>query len=299
MVSLSQTVAIVGAAGKVGYATAVSLRQAGVQVRAILRNSSKEARLVEIGCEIYAADIQDSDALAAAIRGVDTVQIILPVAPEVQDTCEQMFEAIESLASAVEKTHARRVLAISDYGAHVTHDIGMPTMFHAFEERLSKLDCEAIVVRSAPHMEGWARASRLAAESGSLPSFYCPADMAFPTISAADLGRISAKLLLRSSGKRGVEIVHGEGPRRYSANDVAAALSTLLGRNIVVKIVPRQHWDEQLQRVMNRSLAELLVKTNDAQNSGLVDVDPNSGEVFYGTTELIDALRPLLGLAKI
>jgi uncharacterized protein YbjT (DUF2867 family) len=299
MESVPQIVAIVGAAGKVGYATAVSLRQAGVPVRAILRNSSKEARLVEIGCEVSVADIQDSDALAAAIRGVDTVQIILPVAPEVQDTGKQMFEAIESLASAVEKAHARRVLAISDYGAHVMHDIGMPTMFHAFEKRLSELNCEIIILRSAPHMEGWARATRLAAESGMVPSFYNPADMPFPTISAADLGTLSAKLLLRSSRKRCVEIVHGEGPRRYSANDVAAALSTLLGRNIAVKIVPRKHWDDQFQRVMNRSLAQLLVRTNDAQNNGLVDVDPNPGEVLYGTTDLIDALRPLLGTARI
>lgn len=45
---------------------------------------------------------------------------------------------------------------------------------------------------------------------------------------------------------------------------------------------------------MPASLADLLIKTNDAKNrGGLIDVEPK-GEVRYGTTELIDALRLLL-----
>jgi hypothetical protein len=41
--------------------------------------------------------------------------------------------------------------------------------------------------------------------------------------------------------------------------------------------------------------ADLLIKANDAQNKGgLVEIEPNSGEVRYGSTELIDALRPLI-----
>lgn len=45
---------------------------------------------------------------------------------------------------------------------------------------------------------------------------------------------------------------------------------------------------------MCASLAELLIKANDAQNGGLVDVEPNSSDIRYGTTELIDALRALV-----
>ena len=44
---------------------------------------------------------------------------------------------------------------------------------------------------------------------------------------------------------------------------------------------------------MSPSLAELLIKANDAQNQGgLVDIEQD-GEVRHGTTRLIDALRPL------
>lgn len=287
--------AIVGAAGKVGYATSLALREAGVPVRAILRDAAKAARLREIGCEIAIADLQDAKALAKAIGDADVVQIILPPSPQAKDTAREMREAIESLAGALEETRPKRVLAVSDYGAHIAHDIGMPTMCRTFEERISQLNGHKLFLRSAEHMQGWGRAIPAAIASGTLPSFHDPVDIPFPTISAPDLGVIAAKLLLQPTSEKDVEIVHAEGPRRYSANDVATALSELLGRTINVEAVPRSQWTEIFEQVMSVSLAELLVKANDAQNKGgLVDVEPNSSDIRYGTTELIDALRPLL-----
>jgi hypothetical protein len=46
---------------------------------------------------------------------------------------------------------------------------------------------------------------------------------------------------------------------------------------------------------MPPTLADLLIKANDAKNKGgLVDVEKSVGEVIYGKTELADVLRPLL-----
>lgn len=288
-------IAIIGAAGKVGYATTIALREAGVPVKAILRDAAKSSRLSELGCEIALANLQDSEALAKAIGDADVVQVILPPSPQAEDTAKEMRGAIESLFDALERTHPRRVLAISDYGAHITHDIGMPTMCRSFEERLSQLPGHKLFLRSAEHMQGWGRAIPAAIASGTLPSFHDPVDMPFPTISAPDLGLIAADLLLRPTSEKDLEVVHAEGPRRYSAINVARALSELLGRQINVEAVHRSQWKETFESVMSASLAELLIKANDAQNKGgLVDVEPNSHEVRYGTTQLIDALRSLL-----
>ncbi|KAK0760495.1 hypothetical protein N5P37_006689 [Trichoderma harzianum] len=266
---VSEMFAIVGAAGKVGYATSLALRDA--------------------------ADLLDSKALAKAIGDAHTVQIILPPSPQAKDPAEEMRRGIESLASALEEARPKLVLAISDYGAHITNDIGMPTLCRTFEERLSKLDCHKVFLRSAEHMQGWGRAVPRAIESGTLPSFHDPLDMVFPTVSAPDVGAIAADILLRPASDNLVEIVHAEGPRRYSANDVAAVLSELLGRTINAEAVPRSRWKGAFESVMSPSLAELLIKANDAQNEGgLVDVEPDAKEVRYGTTELLDALRPLV-----
>lgn len=289
-------VAIVGASGKVGLATSSALRKSGVPVRAILRDESKAAPLRDLGCEVALADLQDPKALAKAIGNADAVQVIIPSAPQVPDTALQMRQAIESLAEALEAVQPKRVLAISDYGAHVVDDIGMPTLFRFIEERLSRLSCHKLFLRSAEHMQGWGRFIPAATASGTLPSFHDPLDMQFPTVSAPDVGVISAELLMRpsSAGENSVEYFHAEGPRRYSANDVATSLSQLMDRTIKAEAVPRSAWKGAFERVMSGTLAELLIKANDAQNKGgLVDVEPN-GKVFYGKTELIDALRPLI-----
>lgn len=287
--------AIVGAAGKVGYATSLALREAGVPVKAILRDASEAARLSEIGCEIALADLLDYIALARAIGNATVVQIILPPSPQVKDTAEEMREAIECLARALEEARPKRVLAISDYGAHITKDIGMPTMCRNFEERLGQLSGHKLFLRSAEHMQGWERAIPIAIESGILPSFHDLVNMPFPTISAPDLGLIAAGLLLRPASEKDVEVVYAEGPRRYSASDVAIALGELLGREIKAEAVPLSQWKEKFERVMSPTLTELLIKANDAKNKGgLVDIEENSGEAYYGNTKLIDALRPLL-----
>lgn len=289
--------AIVGAAGKIGYATCVALREAQMPVRAVVRRDSNSAHLRAIGCEVKVADLHDSEALANAIDGVETVQVIVPPSVQADDGARQMRIAIESIGSALEKVKPRRVLAISDYGAHVDHDIGMPTMCGALEARISNIKCHRVILRSAEHMQNWARAIPAAVTTDTLRSFPISPDMPFPAVSAPDVGQIAARILLQPVEDDKFEVVHAEGPQRYSVDNVAAALSQLLGREIRLEISPRSQWKDALELAMSPSLAELLIKANDALNKGgLIDVDPSSGKVCYGTTALIDGLRPLLPL---
>lgn len=291
--------AIVGAAGKVGYATAKTLRQAGKPVRAVIRSENKAVLLRDIGCEVALADIKDVKGMIEAIGDAEYVQIILPPAPQAEDTAKEMRNDIESLADALEQVKPKRILAISDYGAHNTQDIGMPTMCRDFQQRITQLSGHKIFLRSAEHMENWGRAIARAAETGILRTFHDPVDMELPTISASDVGRFSAELLLRFEGetKETIDVFHAEGPRRYSTNDVAAALGEILAKAIRAEIVPRSQWQKAFEGVMSPSLAELLIKANDAQNvGGLVDIEPGAKEVHHGTTELIGALRDLVQL---
>jgi len=286
--------AIIGASGNVGSSTSLALRQAGVPVRAILHDLAKGSRLSELGCEIAVADLQDSATLAEAIRDADAVQVILPVHRQAEDPAEDLSLSIESIIDALKQTHPRRMLIISDYGAHVSEDIGMPSIFHKFEARFQTVEGSKLILRSAEHMHNWGRVIPVALASGTLPTFQDPIDMVQPTIAAQDLGLIAARLLLRPESGSDLDIIHAEGPRRYSASDVATALSQLSGRTIHTQAVPRSQWTNAFEQVP-ASLADLLIKANEAKNKGgLVDIEPNADEVIYGTTELIDALRPLV-----
>jgi NAD(P)H dehydrogenase (quinone) len=143
-------------------------------------------------------------------------------------------------------------------------------------------------------VEGWGALIPLAAAAGVLPSFHHPVDKEFPTVSARDVGVIAAHLAREVGTEPPELIVHAEGPRRYSANDVAKALSELLGRTVTVQAVLRAQWQPTLTKVVSESTATLLTGLYDAHNrGGLIDVEPN-GEVRRGATALIDALRPLV-----
>jgi len=286
--------AIIGAAGNVGFSTSSALRATGAAVRAILHDATKSTRLTAIGCDVAVADIQDSDALAQAIAGADAVQIIVPLRPTVADPAADMRQSIDSIITALDRARPQRILAISDYGAHIAGDIGMPSLFHGLEARLRALGGDLTILRSAEHIHNWARGIPAAIESGSLPGFHDAADMPQPMIAAQDLGRIAADLLLRAPRGHGIKIVHAEGPHRHSAQDIADALSSLSGRQIQAVGVPRDHWERAFSQ-LPASLADLVSKANDAKNKGrLVDVEAHVGEVSYGTTGLIEALRLLL-----
>jgi NAD(P)H dehydrogenase (quinone) len=284
-------IAVIGAAGNVGYSTSTALRQMGVPVRSILRDPAKAPRLGEIGCEIALADLQETAALAQAIDKADAVQVIVPPSLKATDPAQDLRLSIRSILAALTLTQPRLILAISDYGAHVTEDIGMPSIFHGLEEQLRELSGHKIILRSAEHMHNWGRVVPTALASGTLPTFQDPIDSVQPTIAAADLGHIAATLLLRPDGGQDVTIIHAEGPRRYSARDVATALGQLSGKTIQAQAIPRSQWQEAFGR-LPASLADLLIKANDAKNKGgLVDVEPDAKEVIHGTTELIDGLR--------
>jgi len=287
--------AIVGAAGKVGYATSMALREAGVPVRAVLRNAAKARQLSAIGCDVALADLRDPVALGAAIADAHTVQIILPPALRAEDAVGDMRRSVDSLVEALSKARPMRVLAISDYGAHVGEGLGMPDMYHNLEQQLRRLDMQKVFVRSAEHIEGWGSFIPVAMATGILPSFHQPVDAAFPMVCARDVGLIAADLLLDSSTSADERIVHAEAKRRYSAADVAGALSQLLGRRVSAQGVPRSQWMERLGRVVGMGTARLLVDAYDAHGrGGLIDVASGEGEIRYGATELIDALRPLI-----
>jgi uncharacterized protein YbjT (DUF2867 family) len=287
-------IAILGAAGNVGFATSSKLREAGVPVRAILRDEGKADRLRAIGCDVAIADLHDAEALAEAIGGADTAQIILPPPTQAEDAIGEMRDAIDSIATALNQAQPKRMLAISDYGAHIDEWIGMPSAFRLFEDRLRQLEIPKVILRSAEHMQGWAAFFPVAAGAGVLPSLHHPIDAAFPTISAPDLGVISAGLLLDGSVWSNERILHAEGPRRYSASDVATAMSELLGRSVAAMALPREQWQENLEKAVSPSTTKLLIDLYEAHNKGgLVDVEPN-GKVLHGTTDLIEALRPLV-----
>lgn len=285
-------IAIIGATGKIGSTTARELRQRGEAVRAIVRDQAKADELRALGCAIAVADVHDTAAIQAAITGARAVQVIVPLDLRAVDAPADVKAIIDALYDAIANAQPARVVAISDYGAHLDIDTGITNTFHYLEEKLGKLPGNVTFIRSAEHMQNLARVARRAVESGTLPTFHSPLDKIFPTVSAFDVGGVSAELLLAADAPR---IVHVEGPRRYRAIDIAEMLSDISGRDVTAVELPRSQWDEVLiQAGISPSYAALVTRLNDVHNTGVIDVEEGAGEIRRGTTDLREVLASLV-----
>jgi NAD(P)H dehydrogenase (quinone) len=287
--------AVFGATGNIGGATVRALRERGAPVRAIVRDGSRAGALEALGCEIDVADLRDSASIVAAIDGAAAVQVIVPVAPRAADARAEMNGAIDAMADALRESAPPAVLAISDYGAEVDGPTGITRTFRRLEDRFRDLPGAVTFLRSAEHMQNWGRQAPAAVDTGVLASLHHPLTKRFPTVSAPDVGLVAAELLLDEPPPGGSpRVVHVEGPRRYTALDVAAALSEISGREVVARELPREAWATALGRGgLGMSYAALVVELFDAHNAGLIGAE-DGGEIRRGTTELRDVLASLV-----
>ncbi|MGF6229485.1 NAD(P)H dehydrogenase (quinone) [Inquilinus ginsengisoli] len=285
---------IIGATGRIGGAAARELRQRGRAVRAVVRDPGKAGTLADSGCDIAVADIADTGALTAALTGAEGVLAIVPLAPSRGDAAAETRSLIASLGRALEAARPPRTVAISDYGAQHAASTGITVLFHHLEQRLGGLPGIAFL-RSAEHMENWARSLRAATATGVLASLHHPLDKRFPTVSALDVGLIAADLL--AAAEAPPRILHAEGPQRYTALEVATGLAGPLGRPVQAMALPRGQWDEALAAGgLTEGYVRLITDLYDAHNAGRIEVE--GGEVRRGTTPLAEVLAALVRQAR-
>jgi uncharacterized protein YbjT (DUF2867 family) len=244
---------------------------------------------------VVRADLLDPDAVAAAVQGCDSVQVICPVPARAADPVAQMEDVIDALVQGLRAVPTAAVVAISDYGAEIPAGTGITAIFHRLESRLGELPNALTFVRSSEHMHNWTRQLPATLKTGTLASMHQPLTKAFPTVHAPDLGAITADLLLSPLSPAGSpRVVYAEGPRRYSAPEVAAALATITASDITARELPREQWEPMLTAAgATPGLAKLTAELYDAHNAGMIDAPPGA-DIRYGTTPLKEALASVI-----
>ncbi len=277
-------ITILGATGKIGGAAAKALRERGIPTRAVVRDRTKADRLTSLGCEIVVADMLDRAALSRTMAGADAVLGLCPISPKTENVLDDARRLTESLAGALETARPRHAVVISDYGAHVPEGTGITLLFHHLEARLAALPVTMTFLRSAEHMQNWARQIPVALKTGTLPTLHHPITKTFPTVSAFDVGVVAAELLATPPRHEKPRTVHVEGPVRYSSIDVARAIETVVEKPIAAAPLPREQWEAVLRGGgVNDTYARAVAEMQDAHNAGRIDVEPG-GEVVLGKT---------------
>ncbi|OXI31772.1 NmrA family transcriptional regulator [Burkholderia sp. AU16741] len=287
---------IFGASGNVGLSTVTALRNAGHSVRAVLRDARHRELFVQLGCDVAIAGLADANAIAAAIDGAQAVQLLCPAPAVDPDPAATMTRTIDAATAALAANPPPALLALSDYGAELEGNTGITRLFRDFEARLKTIPTQLTLLRSAEHLQNWARVLPVALGTGVLPSFHHPVGEVFPTVWAPDVGVVAARLLLDApEGGSGPRIVSVEGPRRVSVTAIADTLGAVARRAIVAHALPRDTWSATLLRAgLSERHAQLIVDLYDVHNAGRIDVEADVSERVYGTTTLEEALAVLV-----
>jgi len=180
-------------------------------------------------------------------------------------------------------------VAESTYGAQPGDRLGDLGVLFQLEQALALLPVPIAVIRGAYYMSNWLLSLDEVKKDGVLPTLY-PADFKLPMVAPEDIGAFAAKLMLNA--ETGLHFI--EGPERYSPNDVAAAFSEVLDKQVTVASITENGWLDTLKKQgFSGPAAEYMVNMTRITLEEKYEVtDPHRG-----ATTLQDHIQKLVSIS--
>lgn len=270
---------VLGASGHVGSAVARTLLAEGEPVTVVLRDPAKAAPWEKRGAKIALADVHDVDALRAAFTRGARLFLLNPPAPPSTDTDAEERSTVDTILAAVDGAGLEKIVAQSTYGAQPGEHIGDLGVLYRLEQALAGMLVPATLLRAAYFMSNWDAALESARTEGTVPTFF-PPDLALPMVAPVDIGAYAARLMMQPTvGSHAIE-----GPRHYTANDVAEAFAKALERPVKAVQIPERKWTAALAELgFSPAAAESFATM---MRTVLEGVFPDSANAVRGETTL-------------
>ncbi|MEU2712526.1 NmrA/HSCARG family protein [Streptomyces sp. NPDC007205] len=237
------TVAVTGATGAQGGATARALLAAGHRVRALTRRPDAPAAqaLRTLGAEIRHADFDDRPSLDAALTGADALFAV--TTPFGTDTATEVRQG-EALVDAAAATRVRHVVLTS--AAHADRATGVPhyDSKYRIEQHLRASGTPWTVIAPAAFMDNYTGGWTLAGLRAGVFGWPMPPDRPFALIPASDIGAFAALTFERRTDFTGRRIDIASDT--CTPEQIAATLTRAAGR-------PVRHREVALDHVRTRS----------------------------------------------
>ncbi|WP_411084420.1 NmrA/HSCARG family protein [Streptomyces sp. cmx-18-6] len=232
------TVAVTGATGSQGRATARALLAAGHRVRALTRRPDAPAAdaLRGLGADVRHADFDDRASLDAALSGADSLFAV--TTPFGTSTATETRQG-KTLVDAAEAARLGHIVLTS--AAHADRDTAVPhyESKHLVEQHLRTTDVPWTVIAPAAFMDNYGSGWTLDGLRDNTFAWPMPADRPLTLIPAADIGAFAALVLQRRdefAGRR-IDIASDE----RTPGQIAEILAAAAGRPIVHQEVPLAH----------------------------------------------------------
>ncbi|MER6025292.1 NmrA/HSCARG family protein [Streptomyces sp. NPDC001851] len=232
------TVAVTGATGAQGGATARALLAAGHRVRALTRRPDAPAAhaLRALGAEVRRADFDDRASLDAALTGADALFGVTTPFGTDTDTEVRQGRALVDAAAAARLDHV-----VLTSAAHADRGTGIPhyESKYVIERHLRESGVPWTVIAPAAFMDNHAGGWALQGLRENTFGWPMPADRPITLIPAADIGAFAALVMGRRdefSGSR-VDIASDT----CTPAQIAAVLATATGRPVTHHEVPLRY----------------------------------------------------------
>ena len=281
--------AVTGVTGKVGGAVARALRDAGLPVRAVVRDAAKGAPWAARGCNVAVADLNEVAPLAAAFTGVGGAFAMLPPIFDPTPGFPEAKAMIGTLRAALVEALPPKLVVLSTVGADATRP-NLLNQLGLLERALADLPTRVTFLRPGWFMENAAADLTSARETGVIRSYLQPLDHAVPMVATEDVGRTVAELLQEDwAGHRIVELQ----AERVTPNAIASAFARALDRSVRAEAAPRAHWEEIFRSEGMRNPFPRMQMV-DGFNEGWIDFSNCGAEARPGRIDIDSAIAALV-----
>ncbi|KAK0742076.1 hypothetical protein B0T21DRAFT_282872 [Apiosordaria backusii] len=298
-------ITILPASCKTGLSTLralLSLSDPSLQITGIYRDPSKAPQDLLSNPQFTAVKGDIDDPTSLDFSTTDLLFNTTPTTYDNVDILEHAKKQTENIKAAILKSSTvKKVVLLSSMGAQYPSGTGEIKTNHAAELILSTLPptIPTVFVRCCWFMENWA--SSLPTLLSDPPFFYStisPADRLTPMIAVKDIGVVCAQELLSTAPlKSNPYIFELHGPE-YTSNDVKKAFEEVLGKEVEMKMIPKEGLLEYYLAVFPDYVAKEYAEMNESfLEGGIIDLNPEptpGGELKKGETELKEVFAELL-----
>jgi uncharacterized protein YbjT (DUF2867 family) len=222
-------IVLTGATGNIGSKIASILLSQGDMVRCVARTADKLKDLAAQGAEIAAIPLEDTAALDRAFTGADAVFTMIPPYFTAPDFRAYQNVIGASLSEAIKQAGVRHIVNLSSQGAQLPDNTGPIKGLHDQEERLNRLKGVSILhLRPTYFMENLLANVELIKNMNIMGSAI-RGNLKLPLIATKDIAKHAAERLSKRDFS-GISVQDLLGQRDISMDEIAASLSTKLGR---------------------------------------------------------------------
>ena len=222
---------VTGATGNVAGYLIPALREAGQEVRALIRDESKAGPLRDLGVDVVFGDMEAGRGLEAAMAGVDSICLIT-------GNGESGSQQMRNVISAALESGNPRIVKLSGYVTGRIMD-----QHNEIEKELADSGLKFTIVKPTFFMQNVMMAAETVASDGMM---YMPlGDGRVGMIDVRDVADVMSGVLT-SEGHDGENYVL-TGPAAISFHEVAAGLSSALDKDVTYVDVPSEAARESMQ----------------------------------------------------